>query len=78
MRSQSGSGAPAAIAEYARAQAPPLDAICRKLQVEIEKSIPDATSKIWHGSPVWFIGENPVVGYTARPERVDLERPAFR
>ena len=72
MRSQSGSGEPAAIAEYARGQAPALGAICDKLQEEIDKSIPNATSKIWHGSPVWFIGENPVVGYSVRSKRVDL------
>ena len=60
------------IAAYARAQAPQLRAICDRLQVEIDKRIPNATSRIWHGSPVWFLGENPVVGYRVRQKRVDL------
>jgi len=60
------------IAAYAKAQAPELRAICDKLQVEIDKGIGNATSKIWHGSPVWFIAENPVGGYSVRQKRVDL------
>ncbi len=47
-------------------------AICGQLQGEIDKAIPNASSKIWHGSPVWLIGENPVVGYSVRAKRVDL------
>ena len=61
-----------AIAAYAKAQAPALAAICDRLQPEINKGIPSATSKIWHGSPVWFVGENPVVGYSVRQKSVDL------
>ena len=60
------------VAAYAKTQAPELRALCDKLQVEIEKGIPNTTSKIWHGSPVWFIGENPVVGYSIRQKRVEL------
>ena len=33
------------------------------LAVEIDRSIPEAENKIWHGHPVWFVDENPVVGY---------------
>jgi len=72
MRSKSGSGATASIAAYAVSQTPALAAICDKLQTEIDGALPNATSKIWHGSPVWFIGENPIVGYRVRSERVDL------
>jgi hypothetical protein len=60
------------IAVYAKAQASELRAICDKLQAEMDKAIPEATSKIWHGSPVWFVGENPVVGYSVRQKSVDL------
>lgn len=49
-----------------------MGAICDKLQTEIDRAIPKATSRIWHGSPVWFIEENPVVGYRVGPKRVDL------
>jgi hypothetical protein len=62
----------ASAASYARTQDPALGAICAKLQTEIDRALPDASSKIWHGSPVWFIGENPVVGYSVRAKRVDL------
>jgi hypothetical protein len=26
----------------------------------------EVTSKVWHGSPVWFINENPIVAYSTR------------
>jgi hypothetical protein len=60
------------IAAYARAQSPEPRSICDKLQDEIKHALPKATSKIWHGSPVWFVGENPVVGYSVRQKRVNL------
>jgi hypothetical protein len=52
-----------AIAHYAKTLTAEHAAICHALRVEIDAALPKATSKIWHGSPVWFIGENPVVGY---------------
>ena len=72
LRSQPRFDGQAAVAEYAGAQAPALGAICSKLQAEIERAIPAATSRIWHGGPVWFIGENPVVGYSVRSNLVTL------
>ncbi|MGA7240297.1 MAG: DUF1801 domain-containing protein [Bryobacteraceae bacterium] len=60
------------IVEYARSQTPALGDLCDKLQAEIDGALPDAASRIWHGGPVWFVGENPVVGYTVRTKRVDL------
>jgi hypothetical protein len=72
MASSDSSSAADSVASYAKAQAPVLRAICDKLQAEIDKGIPKADSKIWHGSPVWFLGENPVVGYSIRQKRVDL------
>jgi len=52
-----------AIAHYATTQTTEHAAICQALRVEIDAALPKATSKIWHAIPVWFIGENPVVGY---------------
>lgn len=37
--------------------------ICDQLMECIYENIPTATSKIWHGSPVWFLNDNPIVGY---------------
>jgi hypothetical protein len=58
------------IAAYDKAQTPAQAAICARLRKTFDAALPKATSKVWHGSPVWFIGENPVVGYTARPASV--------
>lgn len=44
--------------------------LCKVLHAEIKKALPKATSKIWHGSPVWFIDENPVVGYSIQKKGV--------
>lgn len=37
--------------------------ICERLHKEIMKGLPKAEHKIWHGSPVWFLDGNPIVGY---------------
>jgi len=58
------------IAAYGKAQKPVQAAICSSLRKTFDAALPKATSKVWHGSPVWFIGENAVVGYTARPNYV--------
>ncbi len=34
--------------------------------------LPGALSKIWHAMPVWFINDNPVVGYKAASHHVVL------
>ena len=57
---------------YARAQTPAFGAMCDSLRGLIDKALPKATSKVWHGSPVWFSGENPVVGYSAKKKAVSL------
>lgn len=46
--------------------------IAHVLRAEIEAALPKATSKVWHGHPVWFDGENPVVGYDARKSTVNI------
>jgi hypothetical protein len=51
------------IAHYAKTQTAEHAAICHALHMEIDVVLPKAIAKIWHGSPVWFVGENPVVGY---------------
>ncbi len=51
------------IAAYDKGQAKGDKAICDMLRREIEKALPKAESKIWHGTPVWFLDGNPIVGY---------------
>ena len=43
-------------------------AICELLAKEIERGLPKADNKIWHGHPVWFLDGNPVVGYSPRKD----------
>ncbi len=46
--------------------------ICNTLAAEINKQLPKATSKIWHAHPVWFIDDNPIVGYSKLKNNVRL------
>jgi hypothetical protein len=47
-------------------------AICDLLAIEIRKNLPFADGKIWHGHPVWFIDENPIVGYSKQKKGIRL------
>lgn len=46
--------------------------ICELLAKEIQKTLPEATSKLWHGAPVWFIKDNPIVGYDSLKNGIRL------
>ena len=60
------------IAAYSQALTPEFRTMCDTLQELISAALPDAASKVWHGSPVWFMEENPVVGYNATAKTVNL------
>lgn len=47
-------------------------AICQLLAEHIDRKLPDAENKIWHAHPVWFLGGNPIVGYSKLKECVRL------
>jgi hypothetical protein len=51
------------VAAYSERQLPALRASCELLPALINAALPKATANVWHGSPVWFLDENPVVGY---------------
>jgi hypothetical protein len=38
--------------------------ICNRLAQEIARGLPEAENRIWHAHPVWFLGGNPIVGYS--------------
>ena len=38
--------------------------MCDLLLQEINSNLTEAESKIWHAHPVWFLDENPIVGYS--------------
>ena len=46
--------------------------ICELLATEICKQLPDAENKVWHAHPVWFLDDNPVVGYSKLKDTVRL------
>lgn len=46
--------------------------ICRLLRQELDRGVPEATSKLWHGSPVWFLEGNPIAGYCRLKDSVQL------
>ena len=60
------------ITSYNAALDPQRAAICDRLRKNIDAALPLATSKIWHAIPVWLVGENVAVGYTARKTGVML------
>lgn len=60
------------IRKYNTAQPTEYRTICRLLAARIDAGMPTAESKIWHRAPVWFINENPIVGYWVRKSYVQL------
>ncbi len=60
------------VAAYSQVQPPAFRTVCDLLRELIAGEIPKASSKVWHGSPVWFIHDNPVVGYSATAKSVNL------
>ena len=60
------------IGSYAKKLKAKQKAIADSLRKTIDAALPKATSKVWHGHPVWFIGENPVVGYSTKTTGVAL------
>ena len=46
--------------------------ICQRLMEAIEQHLPQAKGKVWHGHPVWFLDENPVVGVSKLKNDVQL------
>jgi hypothetical protein len=62
----------AGISEYAEKQTPELAGVCEALRTEIDATLSQADSKIWHGAPVWFIDNYPVVGYSIKARKAAL------
>ena len=55
---------PTTIDAFHSVQSPEDRAICDALRAAIDRGLPEAESKIWHGHPVWFLDGNPIVGYS--------------
>lgn len=60
------------IAAYNTALPADRQKICEVLAREINTALPKAESKIWHGSPVWFLDGNPITGYDSLKDSIRL------
>ena len=63
---------PTSIAGYHDRLSPSDLAICDLLYQEINLALSEASSKLWHGHPVWFLNGNPIVGYSKLKDSVRL------
>ncbi len=61
-----------AIEKYNASQTEADQTICRLLMDAIDCTLITAESKIWHGSPVWFIDGNPIAGYSKQKSGIQL------
>jgi hypothetical protein len=50
----------------------PYSTVCNELASQIQAKLPEAESKIWHGSPVWFLDGNPIAGYSKLKDGVRI------
>jgi hypothetical protein len=46
--------------------------ICDILSHIIDEELNSSTSKIWHAHPVWFLNDNPIVGYSKQKAGIRL------
>ncbi|MFN3341774.1 MAG: DUF1801 domain-containing protein [Flavobacteriales bacterium] len=46
--------------------------ICELLEQTINSVLKKQENKIWHAHPVWFIDENPIVGYSKQKKGIRL------
>jgi hypothetical protein len=60
------------VRKYNAAQKKDARAICEALAEGIDAGLKGADSKVWHGGPVWFLADNPIVGYWVRKKDVQL------
>jgi hypothetical protein len=58
------------IDEYIAGLDAPNDVIAEALRAHLDTGLPEADSKVWHGHPVWMIGNQPVAGFKAYPNYV--------
>ncbi|TDB67466.1 DUF1801 domain-containing protein [Arundinibacter roseus] len=46
--------------------------VCDRLANIIASELNDAENKIWHAHPVWFLDNNPIVGYSKQKKGIRL------
>lgn len=60
------------IKAYNDKQTPDYKEICDRLATIIDNELTEAASKIWHSHPVWFLDDNPIVGYSKQKAGIRL------
>lgn len=60
------------IENYHQQLAPGDKVICEALHTIINKHLLEATAKVWHRHPVWFLNENPTVWYSKQKRGIRL------
>lgn len=63
---------PTDITSYIDLLSPEDQKICTILSEQINIHLTSSTSKLRHGHPVWFVNENPVVGYSKQKKWICL------
>jgi hypothetical protein len=58
--------------KYNNALSTEMKDICDTLMREIDEKLINSTSKMYHSNPVWFINDNPVVGYNVTGNGIAL------
>ncbi len=58
--------------EYHKVLEPNDQLIAAVLAETIDENLPGATFKIWHAHPVWFLNDNPIVGYSKQKKGLRL------
>ena len=60
------------ILAYNARQEPAHQAVCDLLAQEIDNHLAGAQDKVWHAHPVWFLDDNPIVGYSKQKPGIRL------
>ncbi len=60
------------IKSYNQKQATGDKEICNQLATLIDQVLTEAVSKVWHAHPVWFLDDNPIVGYSKQKGGIRL------
>ncbi len=74
-----------AVQKYITSLPPEFTDLADMLFTEIQKGLPEAENKVWHGHPVWFLEGNPIVGFSLEKRGLrlmfwsgaDFEEPAL-
>lgn len=60
------------IRKYNERQALDDKEICDQLMTIIDNELTESENKIWHSHPVWFLDDNPIVGYSKQKAGIRL------